>query len=253
MYGEFAEIYDLLMDGYDYERWELFYEDCCRRFGGKFDRVLEFGSGTGNMTQRVATKARQVVALDSSEEMLSMAKQKLLGKRNVTFLRAEMESFDIEKKFDLVLSSCDAMNYLLTEEDLLSAFCSAYKALDHFGLLVFDMSSVYKLSKMIGNRTFVYDTDEIFYCWENFYDDQHKTLSMNIHFFRQVEEDRYERILEEQMQRGYDVETVLKLLERAGFFEYYAFEPFSFEESRPDSERIAFVAVKQGGSFGKER
>lgn len=253
MYGEFAEIYDLLMDGYDYERWEQFYEECCRRFGGTFDRVLEFGAGTGNMTRRISKKARQVVALDSSEEMLSIAKRKLVGQRNIVFLRGEMEAFQIENKFDLVLSACDAMNYLLTEEELLSAFRSAYRALDRFGLFVFDMSSVHKLSQTIGNRTFIYDTDEIFYCWENLYDERNMTLSMAIHFFREAEEGRYERILEEQIQRGYEVQSVLKFLEKAGFSDCYAFDPFDFEECRTDSERIAFVAVKKDGSGGKER
>ncbi len=244
MYAEFAQIYDALMDGYDYERWARYYQDCCRRFGGRFQCILEFGAGTGNMTKLLAKSAREIVAVDASEDMLSMARQKLSGVRNVLLLTAEMQSFKVEKSFDMVVSACDAMNYLMTEEDLLSAFRSAYQCLNKSGIFVFDLSSVYKLSEMIGNRTFVYDTEDIFYCWENSYSESEKTLSMTIHFFKHFEGNRYERIVEEQVQRGYEADMVLKLLRQVGFLECYAFEPFTFEACRSKSERIAFVGKK---------
>lgn len=247
MYVEFAQIYDVLMDDYDYGRWMRYYQDCCQRFGGHFQRILEFGAGTGNMTGILAKGAREVVALDASEEMLSIARQKLSAVRNVSLLTAEMQSFVIEKKFDIVVSACDAMNYLMTEEELFSSFRSAWNCLEGSGLLVFDLSSMYKLSKVIGNNTFVYDTDDIFYCWENSYSESQHTLSMSIHFFQCLKDGRYERIDEEQTQRGYEPETVLKLLKEAGFKESYAYEPFTFEQTRSDSNRIAFVAVKQEG------
>lgn len=244
MYAEFAQIYDVLMDDYDYERWMRYYQDCCQHFGGRFQHILEFGAGTGNMTTLLAKSGREIVAVDASEDMLSIARQKLSGVRNVLLLTAEMQSFEIDRNFDMVVSACDAMNYLMTEEELLSAFFSAYHCLDESGIFVFDLSSIYKLSEMIGNRTFVYDTEDIFYCWENSYSEAEKTLSMTIHFFKHFERDRYERIVEEQVQRGYETGTVLNLLKRAGFSECHAFEPFTFDGCRRKSERVAFIGIK---------
>ncbi len=42
----------------------------------QFDRCLEIGCGTGKNTQWLLTRARQVTAVDLSEEMLFRARQK---------------------------------------------------------------------------------------------------------------------------------------------------------------------------------
>ena len=71
-----------------------------------FDSVLELGCGTGKNTEWLLTKAKQVIGLDFSEEMLNIAKAKISDPR-VEFKRTDLnKKWEIENQFaDLVTSS----------------------------------------------------------------------------------------------------------------------------------------------------
>lgn len=82
----------------------------------QFDRCLEIGCGTGKNTQWLLTKARQITAVDLSEEMLSKAKQKI-DASNVAFKRADITNdwtfaeglYDLAT-FSLVLEHIEALD-----------------------------------------------------------------------------------------------------------------------------------------------
>ncbi len=71
-----------------------------------FDSVLELGCGTGKNTKWLLTKAKHLIGLDFSEEMLSIAKKKITDPR-AEFKRADLnEKWGVENQFaDLVTSS----------------------------------------------------------------------------------------------------------------------------------------------------
>jgi ubiquinone/menaquinone biosynthesis C-methylase UbiE len=57
--------------------------------GIEFDDCLEIGCGTGKNTQWLITKAKQITAVDLSEEMLRKAKEKICN-ANVEFIQADI-------------------------------------------------------------------------------------------------------------------------------------------------------------------
>jgi len=68
-----------------------------------FDSCLEIGCGTGKNTEWLAQKAKQITAVDLSEEMLAKAKEKIVS-NNVQFKQADITadwSFS-NKLYDLV-------------------------------------------------------------------------------------------------------------------------------------------------------
>jgi SAM-dependent methyltransferase len=58
--------------------------------------VGDLGCGTGQLTETVAPYVREVVAVDSSKDMLEAAKQRLGGARNVDLRQGELESLPIK-------------------------------------------------------------------------------------------------------------------------------------------------------------
>jgi len=72
-------------------------------------RVLDFGCGTGLLTEKISPKAREVLALDSSEKMVFILTEKKL--HNVTAVSKELsenlirESKLLSEKFDLIVAS----------------------------------------------------------------------------------------------------------------------------------------------------
>lgn len=71
-----------------------------------FHRCLELGCGTGKNTGWLITKCNSILAIDISDEMLAIAKQKITDKK-VSFINADITSdWDwVDQKFDLVVCS----------------------------------------------------------------------------------------------------------------------------------------------------
>jgi ubiquinone/menaquinone biosynthesis C-methylase UbiE len=72
-----------------------------------FKHCLEIGCGTGKNTAFLATKATSVTAVDFSEEMLAIAKEKIKF-NNVQFCKADITKnwdFALNQKFDLITFS----------------------------------------------------------------------------------------------------------------------------------------------------
>ncbi|MFK5958423.1 MAG: methyltransferase domain-containing protein [Lutibacter sp.] len=71
-----------------------------------FETVLELGCGTGKNTKWLVTKAKKIIALDFSQEMLNKATNKIKNS-NVLFKKANLlEVWDIDNEFaDLITAS----------------------------------------------------------------------------------------------------------------------------------------------------
>ena len=77
-----------------------------------------------------------------------------------------MQNLMFDGKYDLVVSSCDSINYILKEEELEKLFKWVYEHLNEGGLFIFDMNSIYKFETM--KETYVDENEGVFYIWENF-------------------------------------------------------------------------------------
>ena len=71
--------------------------------------VLELACGTGRVTLELAKQKNvNIVALDYSEEMLDLLKNKIsrYNVNNVSVIQGDMRDFDLRKKFDTILITC---------------------------------------------------------------------------------------------------------------------------------------------------
>lgn len=64
-------------------------------------KVLEIACGTGTWTRLLVQHARELVALDSSPEMLELARPKV-GDANVAFVQADLFAWEPDQRFDVV-------------------------------------------------------------------------------------------------------------------------------------------------------
>ena len=69
-----------------------------------------------------------------------------------------MQSLSVHKPVSAITCACDGVNYLLSTEDAQKFFTCANRALKDEGLLLFDISSAYKLEKILGGQTFGEDS-----------------------------------------------------------------------------------------------
>ena len=243
-YKEFANIYDVLMKDFDYKNWFNYIEDIFKKYNINPRSILEMACGTGNLSYYLAEAGYKLTCFDLSEDMLSEAYGKLRRFKNAKLLNQNMIDFKFSNKFDSVISICDSINYITEKEDLIKTFKNVWNHLDNNGIFIFDINSKYKLKHIIGNNIFVEDRDNIFYTWQNYYDEEKDICNFYLTFFSSEDGENFIRFDEEHMEKAYTIEEIRDILKDIGFSTVEYFNGFTFDEPGEKSERINFVAIK---------
>ncbi len=238
-YREFSQIYDLLMNDVNYEKWTSFITDKIK--GSK--KILEAACGTGSVTSMLAALDYRVTAFDLSQDMLMRANEKIGRNPGIRLLNMDMADFKIDDKFDAAICCCDGVNYI-TEDEAERFFKNIYNHLEDNSRFIFDISTRYKYDSMF-NDTYVYDDGDIFYVWENVHDEESGSVNVEINFFVRDSLDKYIRINEVQTQYIHDTDTIERLLEKAGFWDVEIYDDYNDEPLREDSLRAVLCAVKK--------
>ena len=237
-FGEFAKLYDFLMREVDYDAWA---EYLCAFFG-KNKCIVECACGTGALAVRFAKAGNSVTGVDISREMLEVAADKARGMGlKIPFVCQDMQNLALHRPVDAVVCACDGVNYLLTQEAVSAFFSAAFAALRPGGLLLFDVSSQFKLSSVLGLNVFAEDEEDCAYIWQNHYDDASRLIEMELSFFVR-EGALYRKFCERHVQRAHSQQELAGALEQAGFVVEGVYEAFGQEPVGERSERIQFVA-----------
>jgi len=238
-YNDFASVYDRLTDDINYREFVDFIEQIFLKHGKKPHLMLELACGTGNMTCEFNKKGYDVIGLDNSESMLSLAREKCPG--NLLLLQ-DMTEFELYGTVDAIVCLLDSVNYITDETKLKKMLSLVKNYLEYDGLFVFDINSEYKLRNIIGNNTFVYDSDDVFYTWEN--EQNHDCVNFYLTFFVQNPDGSYKKIEEQHTEKVYKTENLVKMLNEAGLEYVATYADFKFSAPVNNSERIFLVARK---------
>src|SRR3990170_6026888 len=122
-YASARDPYAVLAHFYDAEHNNitddiLLYRDLSDRAG---PYVLDLACGTGRVGLSLAAEGKYVIAVDSSDTMLTIANGKLRRNRvPLELRRLDMRELDFNRQFDLVVCALDSFGHLLTVEDQLA-------------------------------------------------------------------------------------------------------------------------------------
>ena len=242
-YGEFAKIYDeLINEDINYDQMVEKIVEICQCNNITFNSYLDVACGTGNVTIRLAEKFKDIYAVDLSEDMLREAFDKFKSKRiRGKVICQDMTELCLNKKFDLITSVLDSTNYIIEEDGIQRYFNAVYEHLNDDGIFIFDINSYYKLSEILGNNIYTYSEEEVFYTWENTFEDD--LLSMFLTFFVK-KGDLYDRFEEEHLERAYKEEEIESYLKNANLDIISKFDGYTNTDVQANSERIVYVVKK---------
>lgn len=242
-YGEFAKIYDeLINEDINYDQMVEKIVEICQCNNISFNSYLDVACGTGNVTIRLAEKFKDIYAVDLSEDMLREAFDKFKSKRiRGKVICQDMTELCLNKKFDLITSVLDSTNYIIEEDGIQRYFNAVYEHLNDDGIFIFDINSYYKLSEILGNNIYTYSEEEVFYTWENTFEDD--LLSMFLTFFVK-KGDLYDRFEEEHLERAYKEEEIESYLKNANLDIISKFDGYTNNDVQANSERIVYVVKK---------
>lgn len=127
----YARTYDVSV--HDWTGEIDFYLGLARAASGE---VLELAVGTGRIAIRLAQEGMAVTGLDRSPEMLDVGRAKAVDLANVSWVEADMRSFELDRRFGLVIIPGHSFQNLLTADDQFACVRQVAKHLLPDGLFV---------------------------------------------------------------------------------------------------------------------
>ena len=245
MYGEFAQVYDLLMDEVDYPGWAAHYLALMRMRDVEPRALAECACGTGGLTIPLAARGIAVTGVDISADMLRVAADKARARGlSIPFVRQDMRALALHRPVDAVLAACDGVNYLSTPSAARAFFRAAHAAIRPGGGLFFDVSTPYKLSRVLGDATFGENRPEVSYLWQNRYHPRERLSEMALTCFVREADGRYRRFDELHRQRAHTREELAAWLEEAGFCRIRVYGERTYDPPEEEAQRWHIAATR---------
>lgn len=241
IYSVFAEYYDLIMEDIDYYSWYKYLLKIIRKFGLKVKTVLDMACGTGGTLVHFAKAGYNTTGIDLSLDMLKVASYKLKKHRiGAKLIQADMTRYKSNKKYDLIYSFNDSVNYLLTGKSMENFLYTAYDHLEDNGMLVFDASTEYNILHNFSG-TIYEEFDNFYFIWRNNYDRHTRIILSELEFLLY---DTLEVISEKHKQKIYTNDELLKQGCLCGFSQCNAYDGFTFKRPHKRSELVHFIMKK---------
>ncbi|MBO4628170.1 MAG: class I SAM-dependent methyltransferase [Lachnospiraceae bacterium] len=264
-YSAFSDIYDRCMDNVPYDEWAEALVRILREADvADGSLVADLGCGTGEMTARLREAGFDMIGIDGSEEMLAIAQEKeyervdeLLADASpddteaeenaiagmIRYLHQDLREIELYGTVAAMVSVCDTMNYLLTEDDLREVFKKANNYLDRDGLFVFDVKTEYYYREVLGDNVRAEDYEDDVLLWDNSYDRGTRINEYRLTMFKKDEATGlFARQDELHRQRAYDLAEITRILAEAGMTFVRAEDAYTGKPVTETTERILIIA-----------
>lgn len=255
-YAAFAEIYDDIMGGVDYEAWADYVELLLQRFAKKPRTLVDLACGTGSSALPFAERGYRVYGVDISTAMLGKARQKAEEKGlNIAFYRGDLRKLQFSEKFELALLFQDGLNYLLSEDDLTQAFKEIRRIIKPGSLFIFDLTRPKLRWKHEQSSVQFADLEDYTLIWESSYCEQESIWSIRLIGFHRSDRELFRKFEETHKEKDYSPARVTALLEKCGFTLLGLYPSFNLEAPQGNESKLTFVAEKplpQGCSEDKK-
>ena len=218
-YDAISDLYDRVNSHVDYEgyaaRVAKYLADCGVPDGAL---VCELGCGTGKMTRLLANHGYDMIGIDNSEGMLSLAMEQGSDAGEILYLLQDMTEFELYGTVGAIVCFLDGMNHLTKAGELESCLKLCRNYLDPGGVLLFDLNTPYKFETEYGCRDIIIGDGDDVLLWQNDYNKERKLCDFYLSAFVMDEEDgRYDRRDTWWRERCYSRRYVTTLLEKCGF------------------------------------
>lgn len=243
MYSEFAYSYDILMQNVDYEKRADYIYSLFEKFDRAPTLMLDLACGTGEFSNRFANKGVSVIGVDISYDMLSVAREKSAEQQNdILYLCQDAAELDLYGTVDGAICCLDSLNHITDYGDFCNAIARVSLFLEKDRLFIFDLNTEYKHSCVLGNNTFVIDTNDVYCVWQNEYQGNN-TVEINLDFFTR-EDNVYLRTGESFCERAYTSAEIENALNKAGLKTEAIYEEMTQNEPCDTTQRVVYVTRK---------
>ena len=232
-YESLSFIYDEVMKEIDYDLWSDYILDVSNVYIKKKNaKVLELSAGNGKMAGRISKKFTNYISTDKSYPML-----KLGNSIDVRKVCCDMTALPFDKKFDIIFSSYDSVNYLMSKRILLLLFKEVRNVLSENGIFTFDVSLEKNSLKFKKNHhTFGSANGYRFKRTSKYYPNSriHKNIFEITNQYGIATQEVHK-------QKIYKFDTYFEVIHSAGLAVVECLDAFTFNNGNQNSERIQFI------------
>jgi len=239
-FGPVAEVYDDLMRQVPYRMWIGYYQLLLSVQIVKPVTILDVCCGTGSMCEMLYREGYDMTGFDLSAGMIEVAKKKAKRKKlPIQYHVADAAEFDFETSFDAALSFFDSLNNITSPKRLKMAFERVAAHLKPGGSFIFDMNTAYAFQEQMFDQQNLKASSRLRYKWVGDWDEDKKLCTVTMKFWK--DDDYFEEV---HVQRAYDPDEVILMLEDSGFSRIQAYTSYSLNPPQDRSDRIHFVAIR---------
>ncbi len=132
----YSKYYDKLYSSKNYSKETNFIIKLMNKFTSQKDpSILELGSGTGGHAFELVKKNYRIEGIEKSKLMIQNFKKK---NKKIRIYNQDMRTFDLKKKYDVILALFNVVNYLTSINDFEKMVKRIKKHLNTNGIVIFD-------------------------------------------------------------------------------------------------------------------
>ncbi|MDR2933221.1 MAG: class I SAM-dependent methyltransferase [Oscillospiraceae bacterium] len=245
-YGRFARYYDSLTDDVRYRERAAFFDVLIKRHMPKAELLLDLACGTGSLTGELSALGYDLIGVDASEDMLSVAMQKagdFTG--SVMFLCQEAQHLDLYGTVDVCVCALDSLNHLPGVKSLDAAMARVSLFMNPGGLFLFDLNTLYKHREILADNTFVYEREDVCCVWRNEYSGEDDSVDITLDFFEKTGANTYTRYTESFSEYYFNDKLIESLLDHNGLGLLETYDGDTFGAPSPLSQRTLYATQKK--------
>lgn len=245
-YSCFAKFYDTLTSDIDYKSRAEYFLNLINKFNGSTGIILDLACGTGSLSVEFAKKGIEVIGVDSSYDMLSIANSKNYENNvAVLYLCQDSSELDLYGTVSCVVCALDSINHITNERKLKETFLKVSLFLEPNGIFIFDCNTIYKHQNILSNNTFVYDYDNVYCVWQNTLYNDKVSVNISLDFFEKAKDNKYIRYSESFCEKAYSIEHLKAVLDDCGLETLSVYQGDTFDLISDKSERAVFVCMRK--------
>lgn len=234
-YENVSFIYEELMKDVNYPEWAKYIQNISSEFVRKNSKVLELGAGNCKIANLLSKKFSEIIATDISLSMLKSDTKNVVNK-----VCCDMVALPFNIKFDLIFSTFDSVNYLMSKKRLLALFKQVDYLLKDDGIFTFDVSLEKNSLEFLQDHAIEGSAGNYsFKRVSKFY--KSRKVHRNIFYITDADNNVVKEVHEQKI---FDFETYFDLIFQAGLYVVDCFETFTFKIGNANSDRIQFILKK---------
>lgn len=201
-----------------------------------------------------------MIGVDNAPDMLEIALEKKEEEgQDILYLCQDMREFELYGTVKAIVSICDSMNYITEDEDLLEVFKLVNNYLDPEGVFIFDLNTVYKYEKILGEQTIAENREDASFIWDNYYDEEEAINELALSLFvkepsdSDADDNLFRKYEELHVQKGYTLKQMKQMVADSGLTLLAAYDAFTHEPADEECERIYIIAKETRNKNSKKQ